>query len=170
MMNLRSLAMVSLVALASIPAAGCGGPQESKTASVKVGDMPDGESWTGVYFHPVFGYLHLVEEDQNVVGKWVKTDKGAAGQLSGSKQGNVLRFSWSEHPCGGGAGLHKAKGKGVFVYKMGPNGIAELDGQYGLEDSEVGSDWHNVKQQRQQADLASANCPGGDAPMTGGLE
>jgi hypothetical protein len=169
-MKMRSFAMCAGLALASMTILGCGPAPESKTANIQAGDLPEGESWTGVYFHPVFGYLHLVEEDTHVVGKWVRTDKGKAGQLSGTKLGNVLRFSWSEHTCGGSAGLRGSKGKGVFVYKVGKEGIAELDGQYGLDDSEVGSDWHNVKQQRQTAELSAANCPGGDAPATGSLD
>lgn len=164
-------AFVLAVALfGSVVSVGCGTGGDAKSANIQPGNMPDGESWTGVYYHPVFGYLHLVEQDTNVIGKWLRTDKGASGQLSGTKQGNVLHFQWSEHPCGGAAGLHTAKGKGVFVFKAGKEGIAELDGMYGLDDAEVGSDWHCVKQQRQDPELASAQCPAGEAPSTGGLE
>jgi hypothetical protein len=149
---------VSTVALAalSVTLLGCGGPS-AMTANIKPGDMPEGESWTGVYFHPVYGYLHMVEQDTSVIGKWDRADKSAWGELSGTKVGNVLHFQWKEHKKGLVGVAAESHGKGVFVYKMGPNKIAELDGQFGLNDDEVGSDWHNVKQQNMKPDLPSIN-------------
>ena len=47
--------------------------------------------------------------------------------------------------------------------------IAELDGQFGLGDDEVGSDWHNVKQQNVKPDLGSITGDlGGTAPAAAG--
>jgi|HubBroStandDraft_5_1064220.scaffolds.fasta_scaffold358040_1 hypothetical protein len=163
-------ALVTLVLLAA-PAAslvGCGGPPPL-VANIKPGDMPEGELWTGVYFHPVYGYLHLVEQDTNVIGKWKRADQSSWGDLSGTKIGNVLHFTWHEHKYGLVGPAAEQHGKGVFVYKMGQGKIAELDGQFGLNDDEIGSEWHNVKQVNMPPDLKSINGDlGGTAPAAAG--
>jgi hypothetical protein len=145
---------------------GCGGGgSQAKSANVQAGDMPSGESWTGVYYHPVYGYLHLQETDTNVVGRWRRTDQSAWGELSGTKMGNVLRFTWKEHKYGLVGPSAETRGKGLFVYKMGDNNIPELDGSYGLDGDETGSDWHNVKQVNMKPDLSSISAdPAGSPP------
>lgn len=171
-MKLKSVLIVAGgLMLAGVGVVGCGGGGSAKSANVTPGDMPEGESWTGVYFHPTFGYLHLVEQDTNVVGKWLRTDKSAWGQLSGTKTGNVLHFTWTEHKYGMVGPSASVSGRGYFVYKK-TGEIPELDGQYGMDDSEVGSDWHNVKQLRVQPDLNSitGDTPGGAATPGGGFE
>ena len=158
-----AITLASGLAVVGSTVAGCGGSQEAKSANVKPDDMPSGETWTGVYFHPVYGYLHMVEQDTNVVAKWKRTDQSAWGELSGVKTGNVVHFTWHEHKYGLVGPSAETHGKGYFVYKMNGESIAELDGQFGLENDETGSDWHNVKQQRMVPDLNSIK---GD---TGGL-
>jgi hypothetical protein len=171
-MSVRSLAFAIVLGVSAVGAMGCGGP-DSKTAHIQAKDMPEGETWTGVYYHPAYGYLHMVEQDNNtVVGKWRKTDQSAWGRLSGTKTGNVLHFQWTETKYGLVGPSATSKGKGYFVYKMGANEIAELDGQYGLDQDEVGSDWHCIKQQRMQPDLGSitGDVPGGGSSTGGGWE
>lgn len=148
-------------------AVGCASGDEVKTANVRASDMPDGESWSGVYYHPVFGYLHMVENGTAVVGKWKRSDQSKWGELDGTKVGNVLHFVWKEHTYGlvGPAALHQ--GKGVFVYKVADaNGHkqATLDGQFGLDADEVGSTWNCIKQDRMDPKLDSIN---GDVGGTG---
>ena len=154
-MKLARFVVVPAVLLAlSTVLPGCQGTEGAKRAQVKAGTMPDGESFTGVYFHPVYGDLHLVEDGSNVFGKWMRADHSRWGEMQGAKDGNLLHFTWKEHTIGlVGAGA-ESKGKGYFVYKMGEN-VAELDGQFGLNDDETGADWHNVKQQRKSPDLKS---------------
>jgi hypothetical protein len=148
--------------------AGCGGGGGAKSAHITPGDMPASETWSGVYFHPVYGYLHMVEQDTNVIGKWKRADQSAWGELSGTKVGNVLHFQWKEHKYGLVGPAAESHGKGVFVYKMNKEGIAELDGQFGIDDDETGSDWHNIKQQRMAPDLGSITGDlGGTAPAGG---
>jgi hypothetical protein len=174
-MNLRlslriasAIVPLALIALPALSVVGCGGPPPA-VANVKAGDMPEGESWTGVYFHPVYGNLHLVEQDTNIVGKWKRADQSAWGDLSGTKSGNVLHFTWHEHKYGLVGPSAEQHGKGVFVYKIGADKIAELDGQFGLNDDEVGSDWHCVKQVNLKPDLGSITGDlGGTAPAGAG--
>jgi hypothetical protein len=151
---LGTLATVSVLACASTSLVGCGGDQ-AHTANIKPDNMPEGESWTGVYFHPVYGYLHMVQNENNVIGKWKRADQSAWGQLSGVATGNVLHFQWKEHKYGLVGPAAESSGKGYFVYKVGAEKIPELDGQQGLGSDETGGDWHNVKQVRMTPDLNS---------------
>jgi hypothetical protein len=147
--------LVSL-SLAAMPA--CGNKNANSAANVTAGTMPDGESWNGVYFHPTFGHLHMVEEGENVVGRWRRTDSSAWGEMSGTKKGNLVRYTWKEHKIGTVGPGATAQGKGYFQYKMGKeNAMAELTGEYGVDDEEAGSQWNCVKQQRMAPDLKSIN-------------
>jgi hypothetical protein len=158
--TLRSAALLAIVGTVSVAATGCGDTQTAKHAKVPSGPMPEGETWTGVYFHPVYGYLHMVEEGSNVVGRWKRADQSKWGELSGTKGGNVLHYTWKEHTIGMVGASATTHGKGYFQYKMDKEDRPILDGQFGLEDDEVGSDWHNVKQARMQPDIKSI---GGDS-------
>jgi hypothetical protein len=149
--------------------AACGGGEPAKFASVKAGEMPASESWAGVYYNPVYGYLHMVEQDGNTVGRWKRTDSSHWGELSGTTEGNVMHFAWKEHQYGAVGPSADIKGTGVFVYKMGES-APELDGQYALDDSNSVGQWHCVKQLNVKPDLnsisgdnpAESTTPGGD--------
>jgi hypothetical protein len=181
-MNFRPLSRTSLavslsaaLALASASATlpACSGDDAPKNAMVKAGDMPAGESWNGVYYHPVFGYLHMVENNGSVIGKWQRADKSRWGELSGTALGNVLHFTWKEHTYGLVGPAAEVHGKGVFVYSVDTSNdhkIGKLAGQFGLNADEVGSNWDCIKQDRMEPKLESIT---GDqsatgAPTTGG--
>ena len=149
-----ALFTVGALASASVSLVACGGPPPNQ-ANIKPDNMPEGETWSGVYFHPVYGYLHMVQNDNNVVGKWKRADQSAWGELSGVATGNVVHFTWKEHKYGLVGPAAESKGKGYFVYKMGAEKIAELDGQFGIDNDETGADWHNIKQIRMTPDLKS---------------
>lgn len=150
-----------VAALATTAAVGCGGGGGAKFAQVKAGEMPSGEVWAGVYYNPVYGYLHMVEQEGNLVGRWKRTDGSHWGELSGTAEGNVMHFTWTEHKYGGVGPSADAKGNGVFVYKMGEK-FGELAGQYALEDSDNVGDWHCVKQTGMKPDLSSISGKGTD--------
>ena len=150
----------------SVVLTACGGGG-AKSAKVTPGDMPSGESWTGVYFHPVYGYLHMEEQDTNVRAKWKRADQSAWGELSGTKNGNVLHFTWKEYKSGVVAGAQQ--GKGYFVYTRKPDmEQAEIRGEYGLGADETGSEWNMKKQLRMQPDLKSIGGDTGSSTPTGG--
>jgi hypothetical protein len=164
--------IVAAALVAVVPVTGCGGPS-GKSASVVAGDMPAGETWSGVYFHQVYGNLNLVEQDNNVIGKWQRADKSAWGKLSGTKIGNVLHFTWTEHKYGMVGPSASISGKGYFVYKMGPDNIGKIEGQYGYGEDEVGATWDCVKQMAGKQPIApdlnsiSGETPGGTDTNTG---
>jgi hypothetical protein len=141
--------------------AACGGGQEAKFGNVTAGEMPAGETWIGVYYNPVYGYLHMVEQEGNIVGRWKRTDSSHWGELSGTVDGNVLHYTWKEHQYGAVGPSSDTRGSGLFVYKMGENKTPELDGKYALEDQDSVGQWHCVKQTGMKPDLASIN---GDNP------
>lgn len=163
----RASAISVALATAAIAVSACGG-KDANSAQVAAGPMPEGESWDGVYYHPVFGYLHLVEEDSGIHGRWKRADQSKWGELSGTVNGNLVHYTWTEYTIGGLGPASQTKGKGYFVYKLDKEGHAVLDGQFGLNDEETGSDWHNVKQTNMKPDLKSINGSDPDAPSTGG--
>jgi hypothetical protein len=117
----------------------------SRLAAIRAGEIPPGQTWTGVYFNPVYGYLHLVEQGGDVVGRWKRTDASHWGELDGAAEGNVVRFAWREHPYEAGAG-DEFRGTGRFVFTVDDNGIPELDGEYATDGAQSWSPWHLVKQ------------------------
>jgi len=142
------------VAVASLGLTACGSP-EAKFASTKAGPMPSGEVWTGVYYKPVYGYLHVVEQGGSFVAKWRRTDSSHWGEMSGTVDGSVAHFTWKERRYGSLDPSGEAHGPGVFVYKLpaGDHPIAELDGQYALDSSTDVGQWHCVKQEGMKPDL-----------------
>ena len=147
--------------------AACGGGAPAKFANIKAGEQPANESWGGVYYNPVYGYLHVVEQGETAVGRWKRTDSSHWGELSGAIDGNVMRFSWTEHQYGAIGPSADVKGTGVFVYKMGES-APELDGQYALENSDSVGQWHCVKQLNVKPDINSISGDNPtDAPASG---
>ena len=155
----RALFVVAALSLTTLPLA-CGDGKDTKSAKVAPGPMPEGESWTGVYFHPVYGSLHLEEEGSNIVGKWKRADSSRWGELSGTVSGNVFHYQWKEHTIGLVGASATKKGKGFFVYKMDDQNRPIITGQFGLNEDETGADWTSMKQLRVKPDLKSI---GGDS-------
>ncbi len=127
----------------------CSSEPPPKMATVKAADMPEGESWDGVYFHPVFGYLHLLDNGTSVEGKWKRSDQSKWGEITGTKVGNVVHFAWKEHTYGLVGPAAETHGKGVFVYgveEVNGHKTGKLAGQFGMMEDEVGSTWDCTKQ------------------------
>ena len=124
---------------------------EQSFERVAAGDMPAGESWDGVYFHPVLGHLHLVSRGQTVIGRWKRSDASRWGELTGIPNGNLLRFSWKEHVYGIVGPSESLSGTGVFVYAS----ENRLDGKYAPNGAGVEAivDWPCVKHRGLRPDL-----------------
>jgi hypothetical protein len=160
--------MVLSMATAGGVLAGCAGSQPPKFGDIKAGELPSGESWVGVYYNPVYGYLHMVEEGGNVTGRWKRTDSSHWGELSGKAEGNVMQFTWKEHQYGAVGPSADVKGTGVFIYKKG-EAAPELAGKYALDESDTVGKWDCVKQLNTKPDLNSINGDNpADAPSGGG--
>jgi len=149
------LIVAVLVAFVSI---GCGGSQKNANmANVKAGEMPEGATWTGVYYSQTYGNLHLIEEGGSVSGKWRTTNGDAWGELAGEADGDLLRYEWIEHKIGMVGPSASSKGKGYFKYVPSENGVDpdEIKGEWGLGEKEAGNTWDAVKQRNVQPDPSS---------------
>ena len=156
-------AAVAIAGIVGGALVGCASP-EAKFASVKAGELPAGQAWPGVYYNPVYGYLHLVGQEGSLVGRWKRTDSSHWGEMSGTVEGNVMHFTWREHRYGVVGPSGESHGSGVFVYKLPAveQAIAELDGQYSLDESSDIGQWHCVKQVGMKPDLNSIT---GESPV-----
>jgi len=144
--------------LASTLVLGCGPSKPpAKSANVSPGTMPDGGDWSGVYYSPLFGYLHLEAEGAGVKGRWMRPRKDQWGELEGTADGNLLKFEWSEYIDGLVGPNSKKSGRGYFVYKRpeGDNVDDVIAGEIGRGEDEVGTPWDAVKQRNVEPDLES---------------
>jgi hypothetical protein len=161
----RSLARASClltlgVALALGSAAvGCSKPPPPTTANVKAGDLPPGGDWSGVFYSPLYGHLHLVKEGNSVSGKWRTAGGDKWGELHGEATGDLLKYKWIEHKIGMVGPGATTEGRGYFKYHVPSeeNENHEIKGEWGLERSEVGNTWEAIRQRNMLPDLGSVN-------------
>jgi hypothetical protein len=155
MLGYRRVFGLVLVLFAALALAACGGGQKSiERAQVKAGDLPEGASWSGVYYSQTYGHLHLVEEDGTINGKWRTVNGDAWGEMAGEVTGDLFRYEWIEHTIGMVGPSASSKGHGYFKYKISANGVDpdEIAGEWGLGASEVGRTWSATKQPRMDPD------------------
>ncbi|HMA91533.1 MAG TPA: hypothetical protein VKP30_02560 [Polyangiaceae bacterium] len=152
-MTSRTLKRIALVlGLMLVPAAatvGCGGGKP-KTPVLTAGEMPEGATWKGVYYSPIYGNLHLVEDGGEIKGAWRTVAGDSWGELTGKADGNLLRYEWVEHRIGMVGPSADRTGHGYFKYsRKATEGIKEPDqiqGEWGLAESETGNVWKATRQ------------------------
>jgi hypothetical protein len=159
-MFVRTLIKLSLLSALAIPSAlslaACGPSNDVKHAQIKAGEMPAGAEWQGVYYSPVYGYLHLLVDGKTAQGAWRTSGGDAYGELQGELDGNVLRYTWTQHKIGMVGAEANSSGKGYFVYSIPNEGEAhKIAGEWGLGDSDAGNGWDAVKQTNMQPNLDS---------------
>jgi len=154
---LRFIVFLAVLAPLALTALACGGSSNApKLAHIKPGDMPENGDWSGVYFSPLYGYLHLVSEGENVHGAWRTASGEKWGEVHGSATGNVFRFEWTERVIGLVGPSSSRTGKGYFVYSIPKEGEAhEIKGEIGLGPDEKGEAWNAVKQTNMKPDPKS---------------
>ena len=148
--TLRKLLWVFFLALLAMGAIACAtkGP---KMAMLKPGPMPEGATWRGVYYSQVYGNLHLIEEGDEIQGKWRTVAGDSWGELHGKADGNVLRYEWVEHRIGLVGPSSVRSGHGYFKYVVkatvdSPKEPDEIVGEWGLGADEAGNSWKAIKQ------------------------
>lgn len=144
-----SLSLVLSVAGALVA---CGpGSGDVKHAKVTAGAMPAGGEWNGVYFSTQFGYLHLVSDNRSANGAWRTAAGDAWGELSGTCDGDLLKYEWTERKIGAIGADATKKGHGYFRYTIPKEGeAAKIVGEWGLGESDAGAPWEAVKQIRME--------------------
>jgi hypothetical protein len=149
-------ALVVPTALTTLTLAACGPSSDVKHAQIKAGEMPAGADWKGVYYSPVYGYLHVVTEGKTAQGAWRTGGGDAYGELQGEIDGDILRYTWTQHKIGMVGKEAESSGKGYFKYTIPKEGEAhKIAGEWGLGDSDAGNGWEAVKQTNMQPNLDS---------------
>jgi hypothetical protein len=143
-------------------AGACGGG----AANVQAGPMPENGTYTGVYFSPQYGEMHLVQNGSAVHGKFKKDER--FGEIQGEAEDNLLRFEWTEHKAMIANRPQETKGRGYFHYMVDPaSGDHVLKGRWGIEDESSGGEWNAYKSRSREPDLESM---GGEGSGSGGEE
>lgn len=142
-------------------AIGCGG---GGNAEVVAGTMPENGTFTGVYYSPQYGEMHLVQNGNAVVGKFKKDER--SGKIQGEAEGDVMRFEWTEYKAMVSNRPQETTGHGYFRYMIdASNGDHVLKGRWGLGDDDTGGgEWNAYKSRTGQPDLESF----GGGPTSGG--
>ena len=118
--------------------------------------MPAGGDWQGVYYSPVYGYLHVVVDGKTAQGAWRTGGGDAYGEMQAEVDGNILRYTWTQHKIGMVGAEAESHGKGYFRYTIPKEGEAhKIVGEWGLGDSDAGNGWEAVKQTNMQPNLNS---------------
>ena len=141
-----------VVALACVPALqGCGGAAKH---SIRVGNMPPGGSFSGVWFSPQYGEMHIEQSGATAIGRYTKDERD--GRLQGSVEGDVLRFEWKESRELIVGRPTETKGHGVFkIYKKDDEDTWNLQGEWGTDASESGGGpWTAVKSKTRRPDVS----------------
>jgi hypothetical protein len=149
---------VAALAMSTAVLAGCGdGKPSAKFASAKAADMPPDGDWTGVWYSPLYGYLHLVSEGNTVSGKWMRPVKDRWGEMHGEATGDLYKFVWKEYTVGAVGPNATKEGRGYFKYVRpeGDNVDDTIVGEIGRDEDETGSPWDAVNQRNMKPDLAS---------------
>lgn len=159
-MLLRKLCKLSLLGALALPSAlslsACGPSSDVKHAQIKAGEMPAGAEWQGVYYSPVYGYLHMLTDGKSAQGAWRTGGGDAYGELQGEVDGDVLHYTWTQHKIGQLGKEATSSGKGYFKYTVPKEGEAhKIVGEWGLGESDAGNSWDAVKQTNMQPNPAS---------------
>jgi hypothetical protein len=127
---------------------GCGGG----TASVQSAPMPEGGNWTGVYFSPQYGEMHLIQNGSAVSGRFKKDER--TGLIQGEADGNLLEFEWTEYKAMVSNRPQETKGHGYFQYLVDPgSGDHLIKGRWGLgDDSTEGGEWNAYRSRTREPD------------------
>jgi hypothetical protein len=154
--SLRGVSSVCLVTSLALSGAAvsCGKPPPPTTANVKAGDLPPEGDWSGVFYSPLYGRLHLVKEGGAVSGKWRTSSGDKWGELHGEVTGDLLKYKWVEHKIGMVGPGATTEGRGYFKYFVPPgeNVNHEIKGEWGLDKSEVGNPWEAIRQRNMLPD------------------
>lgn len=155
-----------VVAVVGVAACGGGGAQGAFTPA----SMPQGGDWTGTYFSD-WGTLELGRTGDSIVGTFRSDIKH--GRLSGSVNGNVLRFHWNQDDDRIVGRTRSLEGSGQFQYTVDENGEHHLTGTWGYgADISGGGLWNAQKSRSRRRPRVDpdANGTGEDGSDSGGEE
>jgi hypothetical protein len=125
----------------------------ASNAAIKAGPMPPEGSFTGVYFSPQYGEMHVVQNGNAVVGQYTKDER--AGKIQGEAEGDLMRFQWTESRAMVSNRPQQTRGHGYFRYMVdASNGDHVLKGRWGLgDDDSDGGEWNAYKSRTRKPEL-----------------
>jgi hypothetical protein len=127
--------------------------------------MPAGGSFTGVWFSPQYGEMHIEQNGSTAIGRYMKDER--TGRLQGNVEGDVMRFEWKENRELIVGRPVETKGHGYFkIFKKESEDTWNIAGEWGTDASETGGGpWTAVKSKSRQPDVAGNG--GNPAPSSG---
>ena len=140
---------------------GCGGGP--RKASVTPGSMPPGGSFTGVWFSPQYGEMHIQQNGATAIGRYEKEER--RGRIQGRVTGDVMRFEWTERREIIQGRPMETKGHGYFrIAKDDAEDTWKIVGEWGHDANETGGGpWNAVKSKRLRPDLGGGEGSGGES-------
>jgi hypothetical protein len=147
----RSVRLAALAAIALLTAcAGKGLPP------IEVKSMPEGGSFTGVWFSPQYGEMHILQSGSSAIGRYTKDER--AGRLQGNVEGDVMRFEWSEQRELIVGRKVQTKGHGYFrIVRDEAEKSWKLVGEWGNDAAERGGGpWNAVKSRTRKPEIDSS--------------
>jgi len=156
--RLTSFGLIVALGAGSAFAVGCGGSHKDDAHAVpKAGDMPEGGDWTGVFYSPTYGDLHLLKEGETISGAWRTAAGDKWGEMHGEANGDLFKYEWKETTIGMVGPSATKTGHGYFKYTRPPgdNVNDEIKGEWGLNGQTTGLPWSAVKQRNRNPDLKS---------------
>lgn len=131
---------------------GCGG---SSQATLHIKAMPEGGSFTGVWFSPQYGEMHILQSGSSAIGRYAKDER--LGRLQGSVQGDVMRFEWTEQRELIVGRPVQTRGHGYFrIVKDTAEDTWKLVGEWGNDAAERGGGpWNAVKSKTRKPEIDS---------------
>jgi hypothetical protein len=156
MLDKYSRLLALLLCAFSVTACGSSKPK------ILAGAMPEGGSYTGVYFSPQYGEMNVVQNGNAVVGEYKQEMR--SGKLQGEVEGDLLKFEWTERKAMVSNRAQETRGHGYFRYIVDKgNGDHVLKGEWGLGDSDTGGGPWNAYKQRGKEPHLSHESSGGDS-------
>lgn len=156
--RLREVAAVLAAAWCTCQLLACG----ASGPVIEPGKMPNGGSFTGVYFSPQYGEMNIIQNGSAVIGEYKQEER--TGKIQGEASGDLMKFEWVEHKALVSNRAQETRGHGYFRYVIDKaNGDHVIKGEWGLgDDLTGGGPWNAVKSKRKQPKL-SQKTSGGDA-------
>lgn len=136
----------------------CGG---GGLAGVHPGPMPSGGSFSGVWFSPQYGEMHIQQNGATAIGRFEKDEK--KGRLQGTIDGDLMRFEWTQRRELVVGRPTESTGHGYFRVFMDPTENAwKIEGRWGRDDSESnGGPWTAIRARNRRPDLDGQGTTGG---------
>jgi hypothetical protein len=141
--------------------AACGG--NHNRANVSPGPMPQGGTFTGVWYSPQYGTMNMVQTGSQVIAEYEKDER--RGRIEGTADGNLMRFQWNERRELVSGVPQTNRGRGYFVLRQDNEGF-KIIGEWGIDDNETGGGpWNAVRGRNRTPHLSTdrSSDSGGDS-------